>query len=64
LAWFDNVDVVGVSAGASVPEVLVEEVLEHLEKSYGAKVEQDDEGFDEDVSFPIPVELREVESAP
>ena len=60
--WLSDVRTVGISAGASVPEVLVEEVLAHLRGQYGAQVEDDQEGFDEDVSFPIPIELRPAES--
>jgi 4-hydroxy-3-methylbut-2-enyl diphosphate reductase len=61
--WFDQVPVVGVSAGASVPEVLVEEVLTYLRERFSAAVEQDSEGFDEAVYFPAPLELREAGSA-
>jgi len=60
--WLSDVQVVGISAGASVPEVLVEEVLANLQDRYGAQVEDDQEGFDEDVSFPIPIELRPAET--
>ncbi len=56
--WFREAEVVGVSAGASVPEVLVEEVIGYLQNRYGAAVEEDNEGFDENVYFPLPVELR------
>jgi 4-hydroxy-3-methylbut-2-enyl diphosphate reductase len=63
-AWFDQVGVVGISAGASVPEVLVEEVLAQLQERFRAEVEDDREGFDENVFFPVPLELREATSAP
>ena len=62
--WFDHAQVVGISAGASVPEVLVEEVLAHLREGFSAEVEDDQEGFDENVFFPVPLELREATRAP
>ena len=35
-AWLDGVDTVGISSGASVPEILVQDVLKHLaERGYG-----------------------------
>src|SRR3989442_144721 len=61
--WFKEAQVLGISAGASVPEVLVEEVLGHLKERYGAQVEEDREGFDESVYFPLPLELREAKNA-
>lgn len=55
--WFDDVYSVGVSSGASVPEVLVDEVLANLaERGYGSvELVQTAE---EDVQFSLPKELR------
>ncbi|MEY4418223.1 MAG: hypothetical protein RIQ88_661 [Actinomycetota bacterium] len=55
--WFIEVNTVGVSSGASVPEVLVDEVLEYLaEKGFGhVQIVQTAE---EDVQFSLPKELR------
>ena len=56
-AWFDGVNTVGVSSGASVPEVLVEEVLEQLaERGYGDV--RNVTTAEEDVQFSLPKELR------
>ncbi|MBC8519890.1 MAG: 4-hydroxy-3-methylbut-2-enyl diphosphate reductase [Gammaproteobacteria bacterium] len=55
--WFDHVDCVGVSAGASAPEVLVEGVIERL-KQLGAEWGGESNMEDEDVFFPLPAELR------
>ena len=55
--WFEGVSTVGVSSGASVPEELVEEVLDYL-----ATKEFDDvrtvTTAEEDVQFSLPKELR------
>ncbi len=57
-AWFsDKKMTVGVTAGASAPEILVEEVNEKL-VSLGAEVLPDNQGIVEDVSFVLPKELR------
>src|SRR5437867_5155367 len=56
--WFSNKQTVGVTAGASVPEVLVSQVVEYLRKQFRADVEDDPEGTPEDVYFPMPPELR------
>ncbi|MFM7030572.1 MAG: 4-hydroxy-3-methylbut-2-enyl diphosphate reductase [Micrococcales bacterium] len=55
--WFVGVDTVGVSSGASVPEVLVDEVLEYLaERGYGDV--RTITTAEEDVQFSLPKELR------
>ena len=55
--WFEGVTSVGVSSGASVPEVLVDEVLDLLaQRGYGdVQIVQTAE---EDVQFSLPKELR------
>jgi 4-hydroxy-3-methylbut-2-enyl diphosphate reductase len=55
--WLQAVAAVGVTAGASAPEVLVQEVITRLEKLYGARVIQNN-GHTENVSFQLPRELR------
>ncbi len=57
-AWFAAESRVGVTAGASAPEVLVDGVIERL-KSLGAAKVETLEGVPENVSFPIPRELME-----
>ena len=56
--WFRDSDTVGLTAGASVPEVLVEEVVAYFRRNLGATVEDDTGGIPEDVFFPLPLELR------
>ena len=55
--WFTNVNSVGVTAGASAPEVLVQSVIDRLYQLGGSKLEQMD-GVIEDTVFEVPVELR------
>jgi 4-hydroxy-3-methylbut-2-enyl diphosphate reductase len=58
-AWFEDVDCVGVTAGASTPEVLVEQVVERLRtlSSDGVAL-RSLPPVDEGVVFQIPPELR------
>jgi 4-hydroxy-3-methylbut-2-enyl diphosphate reductase len=58
-AWFDGVDTVLITAGASAPEDVVRECVAHLQKRYGATIRED---FvrEEDVHFPLPRSLREL----
>lgn len=56
--WFAGVSCVGITAGASAPEVLVQEVVQRLQQ-WGAMADvQDMPGAQEGVSFPIPRQLR------
>jgi 4-hydroxy-3-methylbut-2-enyl diphosphate reductase len=59
--WLDGVACVGVTAAASAPEVLVEEVVERL-RSLSGEADQvvidSLRGVDEDVVFQLPSELR------
>ena len=55
--WLQAASAIGVTAGASAPEVLVKEVTARLEKLYGASVIQNG-GHTENVSFQLPKELR------
>lgn len=55
--WLENVDKIGVTAGASAPEVLVAKVVETL-KELGGKVVVENPGRAETTVFAVPVELR------
>lgn len=55
--WFSNANSVGVTAGASAPEVLVQSVIDRLYQLGGSNLEQMD-GVLEDTVFEVPVELR------
>ena len=57
LAWFDNINVIGVTAGASAPEILVKELLNFLEKNFLLDLIKKD-GRKENIIFNIPKSLR------
>jgi 4-hydroxy-3-methylbut-2-enyl diphosphate reductase len=55
--WFEGVKVVGVTAGASAPELLVKKVIDQI-KHWGGTVVNEASGPLENVSFSLPIELR------
>ncbi|MGJ9402209.1 4-hydroxy-3-methylbut-2-enyl diphosphate reductase [Arthrobacter sp. KK5.5] len=55
--WFEGVSTVGVTSGASVPEVLVRDVL-HLLSEYGFGPAEEIVTAEEDILFSLPKELR------
>ncbi len=55
--WFDGVEVIGVSSGASVPEILVQDLLKELAKRGYGDVETVT-AMEEHLLFSIPPELR------
>ncbi len=55
--WFEGKRSVGLTAGASAPEVLVRGVLEQL-RAWGAQVPREVAGREEKVTFGLPRELR------
>ena len=58
-AWLDGKSAIGVTAGASAPEVLVEGVLARLQ-SLGADAAVELEGKQENIVFALPKGLRVV----
>ncbi len=56
-SWFEGVETVGVSSGASVPEELVDEVLDDLARRGFGDV-RTVQTAEEDVQFSLPAELR------
>jgi 4-hydroxy-3-methylbut-2-enyl diphosphate reductase len=57
LGWFRPQDTVLVTAGASAPELVVQDVIAFLQKEFGAETDAQ-EICKEDVYFPLPKELR------
>ena len=61
-AWIKDARAVGITAGASAPEVLVTEVVSYL-KHYGAEDVEELTVIEEDVEFLLPKELVTVKSS-
>lgn len=55
--WFDGVETIGVSSGASVPEILVKDLLAELARRGFTDVEEF-RAMDESLLFALPPELR------
>lgn len=55
--WLHNAQSIGVTAGASAPEILVNEVINYLNQ-HGFTVIDEMNGIDEDITFEIPKALR------
>ena len=56
-AWLEGVKTVAITAGASAPETLVQELIEGLQKKHGFGAHEEVEIKDEDVRFQLPQEL-------
>ncbi len=63
LEWFDGVETVLVTAGASAPESVVNQCLDYLTEQFNATVEARSIRKEE-VHFPLPKELREISTTP
>jgi 4-hydroxy-3-methylbut-2-enyl diphosphate reductase len=68
LSWLDNVTNIGITAGASAPETLTEQVISFLSERFDVKVNTM-EGIIENTKFKLPKELEQpllkpAESAP
>ena len=55
--WFEGVKTIGVTAGASAPEELVQSVIARL-KEFGADAIEELQGLEENMFFEVPKELR------
>ncbi len=56
-AWFTPNSKIGVTAGASAPEILIKQVIQRLQ-DWGATVPQELAGREENITFSLPKELR------
>ncbi len=56
-SWLLNKRKIGVTAGASAPEVLVQEVVQRIQQLGGGKL-QEMHGVQEDITFSVPRDLR------
>ena len=55
--WLNHVDSVGITAGASAPEILVQEVVSYLMSNGGQEIIEV-EGVQESINFPVPSSLK------
>ena len=55
--WLEGAETIGLTAGASAPEVLVQRVVERL-REWGVLTVNEQTGVPESVEFPVPRELR------
>ena len=60
--WFTGKNAVGVTAGASAPELLVQQVVDKL-RSWGGDAPQEAKGREENVFFTLPRDLRRSEDS-
>jgi 4-hydroxy-3-methylbut-2-enyl diphosphate reductase len=58
--WLANVRVLGLTASASAPEILVQEVVDYAREKLGVKAVEEFETVKEDVNFPLPSELKDL----
>ena len=62
LGWFENVDSVGITSGASTPDELVKEVIDRISTFSSIEIEKQP-GKEENVVFKLPKELLNYEMA-
>jgi 4-hydroxy-3-methylbut-2-enyl diphosphate reductase len=60
--WLAGVETVLVTAGASAPEIVVQDCIEYLKKNFDGKLTEN-HFRNENVSFALPRELRELQSS-
>ncbi|GAB3051958.1 4-hydroxy-3-methylbut-2-enyl diphosphate reductase [Acinetobacter apis] len=56
-AWFQENCKIGVTAGASAPEILIKQVIQRL-NDWGAQIPKELDGREENITFSLPKELR------
>jgi len=56
--WFDGVDCVFITAGASAPEKLVQELLQRLQREFGGETVEERTLVEETMEFELPKPLR------
>ena len=55
--WLDNVEILGITSGASAPEDLIERLINHFKKSNPKIKVESVEAMRETVKFPLPDDL-------
>ena len=58
LEWFKDIYTIGITAGASTPEILVEELINFLKSHYGNNIDVEIlNGTEEKINFKLPLEI-------
>ncbi len=57
-SWLASADNIGLTAGASAPEVLIDEVISYFQNEFNAQIRLM-EGIEENTKFKLPAELRD-----
>ena len=60
-SWFNDVDSIGISSGASTPDELVKEVMNRISTFRKIKIEKRP-GIEENIVFKLPKELTNIEA--
>lgn len=58
--WLEGVNTLGVTAGASAPEVLVQDLIKHIQTNWSVDSTQEMNGIEENIVFSMPRELRDI----
>jgi len=56
--WLEKFDKIGITAGASTPELLVNELINNLKKKYGIRSITTLDGIEEKIEFKLPEQVR------
>ncbi|MBI4374913.1 MAG: 4-hydroxy-3-methylbut-2-enyl diphosphate reductase [Elusimicrobia bacterium] len=62
--WMDGVKTLGLTAGASAPEILVQEVVKYCQERFQVAAVEELETVEEDVHFSLPYELEQLLKRP
>ncbi len=59
-SWLKGVKNLGITAGASAPEVLVQDLIQYIQSNFSVSSTKEMKGIEENVVFSMPKELRDV----
>ena len=58
--WLNESETIGITSGASTPEILVKEVLEYIKDNFNETIIENIDHIKEDVNFILPKEIRNI----
>lgn len=59
-SWLQGVNTLGITAGASAPEVLVQDLIKHIQTNWPVTSTTEINGIEENIVFSMPKELRDI----